>query len=85
MPSAPPPRCRSSLGCAAASWPCCPYRPPWLTLDYGFIYLRNRTLAPAALRFMAVVREIEVDLGRRNRALIDEFYPGAQTAPVAPD
>ncbi|HYN77082.1 MAG TPA: LysR family transcriptional regulator [Lamprocystis sp. (in: g-proteobacteria)] len=62
-----------------------PYRPPWLTLDYGFIYLRNRTLTPAALRFMAVVREIEIDLGRRNRALIDEFYPVDKTAPVATD
>ena len=52
-----------------------PFRPPWLKLDYGFIYLRNRLPTPAAVRFMAVVREIEADLSIRNRQLMDEMFP----------
>ena len=52
-----------------------PFRPPWLKLDYGFIYLRNRLPTPAAVRFMAVVREIEADLSIRNRRLMDELFP----------
>jgi len=52
-----------------------PFRPPWLKLDYGFICLRNRLPTPAAVRFMAVVREIEADLSIRNRQLMDEMFP----------
>ena len=51
-----------------------PYRPAWLALDYGFIYLKNRTLAPAAKRFMAIVREIEAEIEVRNRNLIRAIF-----------
>lgn len=57
-----------------------PYREPWLKLDYGFIYLKNRMLSPAAQRFMKIVREIETDLTVRNREMIDKIFSGTQCA-----
>ncbi len=57
-----------------------PYRPSWLKLDYGFIHLRNRTLAPAARRFMAIVREIEAELDVRNRRLIRQIFANSEGA-----
>ncbi len=36
------------------------YRPAWLTTNYGFVHLKGRTLSPAALAFMAEVREAEL-------------------------
>ena len=57
-----------------------PYKAPWLKLDYGFIYLRNRMLSPAAERFMKIVREIETDLTVRNCELIDEIFAGLKGA-----
>jgi DNA-binding transcriptional LysR family regulator len=57
-----------------------PYRPSWLKLDYGFIHLSNRTLAPAARRFMAIVREIEAELDLRNRTLIGQIFANSEGA-----
>jgi len=34
---------------------------PWMRLHYGFVYLRERSLSPAATAFMAEVRAIEAD------------------------
>ncbi|HKN28208.1 MAG TPA: LysR substrate-binding domain-containing protein [Roseiarcus sp.] len=36
-----------------------PFDAPWLSLNYGFITKRGRTLSPAARAFMEIVREIE--------------------------
>jgi DNA-binding transcriptional LysR family regulator len=36
---------------------------PWLTLNYGFIWRRGRSLSPACLAFMQIVREIEQKRG----------------------
>ncbi len=36
-----------------------PLEAPWLSLNYGFITKRGRTLSPAAQAFMEIVREIE--------------------------
>jgi len=36
-----------------------PIDPPWLTLKYGFIFKKGRTLSPAAVAFMETVRDIE--------------------------
>ncbi len=36
-----------------------PIDTPWLSLNYGFITKRGRTLSPAAKAFMEIVREIE--------------------------
>jgi DNA-binding transcriptional LysR family regulator len=39
-----------------------PYEAPWLTINYGFITKRGRTLSPAAEAFMAIVRSIESEI-----------------------
>jgi DNA-binding transcriptional LysR family regulator len=41
-----------------------PYRPPWLSTNYGFIARRGRTPSPAAEAFMDLVREIENEVDR---------------------
>jgi len=51
-----------------------PYRGPWLTLNYGFIYLNQRMLSPAANLYMQLVRDIEDDLAVRNRELIKQLF-----------
>jgi DNA-binding transcriptional LysR family regulator len=38
------------------------FNPPWLCLQYGFIYLRHRTLAPSTIAFMQEVRAIEAEM-----------------------
>ena len=40
-----------------------PLAVPWLTLNYGFIWRRGRSLSPACLAFMQLVREIEQKRG----------------------
>ncbi|WP_421696184.1 LysR family transcriptional regulator [Aestuariivirga sp.] len=42
-----------------ASLTALPLSLPWLTLNYGFIWRRGRSLSPACLAFMQLVREIE--------------------------
>ena len=49
-----------------------PFREPWLRLDYGFLYLQNRSLPPAAEVFMQLVRSIEIDVAKSGRELVDE-------------
>lgn len=44
-----------------------PCRPPWLRLNYGFIYLRNRTLSPAARVFIEYVKRIEAEQSATRR------------------
>jgi DNA-binding transcriptional LysR family regulator len=39
-----------------------PLEMPWLHSQYGFIRLQNRTPAPAAVAFMAKLREVEAEL-----------------------
>lgn len=39
-----------------------PLREPWMRLQYGFIFLRDRSLSPAAQKFMELVRQIEAEL-----------------------
>ena len=39
-----------------------PLHMPWLHTDYGFVRLKGRTPSPAALAFMARVREVEAAL-----------------------
>lgn len=50
-----------------------PYQPEWLRLDYGFIYLRDRTLSPAARAFMDECRRAEAALAAREAALIERY------------
>jgi len=51
------------------------FREPWMKFDYGFIYRRDRMLAPAAEAFMQHVREIEVEVAQRNQYLIRQLFP----------
>lgn len=53
-----------------------PFRAPWLRLNYGFIYLRNRLLSPAAQLFMTLVRDLEADLADHNRHLMEDLFSG---------
>lgn len=39
---------------------------PWLRLNYGFVYLRDRMLSPAARAFMTEVRLIEEEFARET-------------------
>jgi DNA-binding transcriptional LysR family regulator len=55
-----------------------PLRAPWMRLDYGFISLEARSLSPAAEAFMALARDIDREVGERNRALIDEVFQGLE-------
>jgi len=52
-----------------------PFHAPWMKLGYGFIYLRHRMLSPAAALYMELVRKIEEDMARRNRALMRQIIP----------
>lgn len=38
------------------------FHPPWLVSNYGFVYLRNRSLSPAALAFMEEMRAVEAEI-----------------------
>lgn len=53
-----------------------PFRKPWLKTRYGFITRRDRALSPAANMFMNLVRQIELGITVRNRALMDELFAG---------
>ena len=54
-----------------------PFRRKWLKLSYGFIYLRNHQLSPAAKLFMKLTRNIEIGLARRNKELMRQMFPGS--------
>lgn len=41
--------------------------------NYGFIYLRDRTLPPAVLAFMQVVREVEAEITKNEISLAAQF------------
>lgn len=49
---------------------------PWMELDYGFIYLRNRMLSPAARAYMDIVRRIDGEMRATNEALLAEVHAG---------
>jgi DNA-binding transcriptional LysR family regulator len=51
-----------------------PFRKPWMVLDYGFVYLRQRMLSPATKAYMQFVRDIEDDIAIRNRALMKHLF-----------
>lgn len=59
-----------------------PIRLDWMRLGYGFIHLRDRSLAPAALEFMAECRRQDAALVEREALLVERFLPlHALTAP----
>lgn len=44
-----------------------------LNAHYGFIYLRNRSLAPAAKAYMDEVRALEAEIRAKERRLAEQF------------
>jgi LysR family transcriptional regulator of gallate degradation len=52
-----------------------PYSASWMTLNYGFTYVKDRALSPVALEYMSVVRELETDVVIKNNALIEKYLP----------
>ena len=50
-----------------------PTTSPSIQAGYGFIYLKDRSLAPAALAYMAEVRAMEGEFVEREAALAAEF------------
>ena len=44
-----------------------------MTLNYGFMFLRDRVLSPITKRYMEVVREIEEDVKESNLTLLKDF------------
>jgi hypothetical protein len=41
--------------------------------SYGFIYLKDRSLTPAALAYMAEVRAVEGEIARREESLAKRY------------
>ncbi|MBS1134811.1 MAG: LysR family transcriptional regulator [Burkholderiaceae bacterium] len=62
--AAPPPLIAADV--AAGRLAVLPVRLPWMHLNYGFAFLRERALSPAALAFMAEVRQVEAELAARE-------------------
>ena len=52
------------------------YYADWMRLNYGFIYLRNRTVSPAARAFMAEFRRLDAELEAREIALQRRYKVG---------
>ena len=50
-----------------------PFSAPWFKFHYGFISRPNRTLSPATLDFMEIIRDIETELDQREAALRTRF------------
>ena len=46
-----------------------PYRADWMRLDFGFIFLRGRSVSPAARAFMAEFRRLDAELSSQERVL----------------
>jgi len=52
-----------------------PFHKPWMTLNYGFMYEKNRLLSPAATKYMNFVRDTEKQVGRKNLTLLKQYLP----------
>jgi DNA-binding transcriptional LysR family regulator len=52
-----------------------PLRLPWMSTGYGFVYLRDRMLSPAAEAFMAEVRSVEAEQVAQSQALTASSEP----------
>jgi len=50
-----------------------PYKSSYLCTNYGFMYLRERALSPATIKFMELVKELEEDVDTRNRELVKRY------------
>ena len=55
-----------------------PMTVPELRAGYGFIYLKNRSLSPAALAYMQEVRAVEAEIVKREAVLAARFAERAK-------
>jgi DNA-binding transcriptional LysR family regulator len=53
---------------AAGTFAVIPFEEDWMSLNYGFIWKRNRTLSLAAKAFMTAVREVEAEISSDETA-----------------
>lgn len=49
------------------------FQNPWISPVHGFILLKNRTISPAAKRFMANVLKLERAAEEKNKSLIERY------------
>jgi DNA-binding transcriptional LysR family regulator len=61
-----------------------PVELPWLRLNYGFIWRRGRTLAPAAKAFMDRVRAIEAEFSETSSMIDDARHTPRKAALTEP-
>lgn len=52
-----------------------PILEPWMVSNYGFIYVKDRTLSPVAEKYISLVKKIEKDVGNCNLKLIKNYLP----------
>ena len=50
-----------------------PFTASWMTLNYGFVYVKDRPLSPVALEYMSIVEEVEADVEIKNKAMIKKY------------
>ena len=54
--------CLIAADIAAGEIVALPFRRPWLRTNYGFVYLKDRSLSPATQAFMAEIKAVEAEL-----------------------
>ena len=52
-----------------------PFHEPWMALNYGFMYEKDRLLSPIAIKYMELVRVTESQVRKENSALLKEYLP----------
>ena len=52
-----------------------PFHKPWMALNYGFMYEKDRLLSPIAIKYMEIVRATERQVRKENSALLKEYLP----------
>lgn len=50
------------------------FQEPWMKLNYGFIYLKERTLTPVSKKFIQYERQVEAEVVKVNQELEKEFF-----------
>jgi DNA-binding transcriptional LysR family regulator len=59
-----------------------PVRPAWLQTNYGFVWLKSRSLSPAAQAFIAEMRTVESALAASEKPLLEVLVPPVSSIPL---
>ena len=70
------PLCLIAADIEAGALTTLPFRQPWLHTNYGFVYLKDRTLSPATQAFMAEVRTVEAQLVQAEARVVPQPRQG---------